>query len=1142
MTNIEIFDLLDNVLSIYSVKQENKDFIYGYLEGREKEENLVYLEVEEPGELTWNKTKVLLDLFDKISIDKNIYGKILRFFYYLYRKDIFKVAAIKEQFGGLDKDNIKDTMDKLEEYSLPPEYYVAGFVSFYSDNYYNYITRTPIKQLEYIYELDKSILYKAVDCIENYFARKYIDICLASNERPYKVTIEDSNVDFYLTFYDKEDRDKLDRYIEQSIDKDIPFEKVKDIKASEDGRFKVLAILTKDTDSIFVNSAETKTLQFYREIEELEFIDYGIFLEKDQKDVNLFAQSIVHCLEYSFGKMAKYMIGRYVETHDLKSKVCKSFKEYKLLFDINKKSLTQMIDREKMNSYEITMYAAYGILAKNEGGDYINSFEKELIELLKKKLFLKLQNSENHVYYEEFDAFIKGKKRIEDIKEFPRDALSSIALYNTFMFIVMIVTNLSDTVNKILGYMLYRECLMDKNSYTFDRSVRLVGIKNIMSIMESIDMPDYMICNILISYAAYVNISEDIEWNYESNVHKRRESINVELERFIKDSVTSRVFNKIEMDEKESKYLLNIASALYKDSHISIECYKNVMLRVSEGKKGYLGWDVVEKLKELGDENIVLEFLDSKKVGKRSIGVFAAEAMNTPTIQNKLKEIYNRDRSSKLKETVAKILGLEVPFVQKKEVEIFDKKVTKRTIKKFLWLDIENMPKLKDKSGKELPDDYKYRLLNEYSMDTEIHSCESKNIVKETIDMSSLIDFSNKVVEEWIALDSLPKNKWVLSLFVDFGDYSTLAILEKAIKFWASNNKAKMAECGIKVLALSEREEDVELMVKMAKQDSKIGAIAGVAMWFVTRNLGLTKFTYEDLRDRVIPNMGFDKYGRKDVNYGSRNITIDIDTDHKIKFIKEDGKQVKRLPNANKYDDAEKVEKAKEELKQIKKQLKSIVKEQTERLKDALLERRQWTFSGWEKVFVDNAVMQKFAVSLVWGIYEDKKLIKAFRYIEDGSFVDIDEEDIDIKNHQKIALLFCQDLNKKDYDRWKEHLEDYEIIQPIEQFVKRLEDVLSERELWTVREWKEVFRYDKYMNRFTSSLVWGIYDNNKKLERTFTDNKYGCYVDSDDRFIRDLHRYDKIGLVRAEELRKDEFEKWKVYLEVNEIVQPIDQL
>ena len=94
-------------------------------------------------------------------------------------------------------------------------------------------------------------------------------------------------------------------------------------------------------------------------------------------------------------------------------------------------------------------------------------------------------------------------------------------------------------------------------------------------------------------------------------------------------------------------------------------------------------------------------------------------------------------------------------------------------------------------------------------------------------------------------------------------------------------------------------------------------------------------------------------------------------------------------------------------------------------------------------VIVENPIMHQFAIGLIWGIYEDKKLIRTFRYMEDGSFNTEEEEEFELpdgcdntKEVSRIGLAHPVELSDESIEAWKTQLEDYEITQPIEQLLR----------------------------------------------------------------------------------------------------------
>ena len=59
--------------------------------------------------------------------------------------------------------------------------------------------------------------------------------------------------------------------------------------------------------------------------------------------------------------------------------------------------------------------------------------------------------------------------------------------------------------------------------------------------------------------------------------------------------------------------------------------------------------------------------------------------------------------------------------------------------------------------------------------------------------------------------------------------------------------------------------------------------------------------------------------------------------------------------------------------------------------------------------------------------------MQSFRYMEDGTFNTEEEEEFVLPEDGKIGLVHPIELSEESRNTWKEQLEDYEIVQPIEQ-------------------------------------------------------------------------------------------------------------
>jgi hypothetical protein len=92
-------------------------------------------------------------------------------------------------------------------------------------------------------------------------------------------------------------------------------------------------------------------------------------------------------------------------------------------------------------------------------------------------------------------------------------------------------------------------------------------------------------------------------------------------------------------------------------------------------------------------------------------------------------------------------------------------------------------------------------------------------------------------------------------------------------------------------------------------------------------------------------------------------------------------------------------------------------------------------------------MMKQFALTLIWGVYDDKgSLVKGFRFLEDGSFTNIEEEEITLKDNERIGLIHPIELSNEEVEIWKEQLNDYEVVQSFEQLNRTIYRVTKENQ------------------------------------------------------------------------------------------------
>ncbi|MBR4731555.1 MAG: DUF4132 domain-containing protein [Lachnospiraceae bacterium] len=310
--------------------------------------------------------------------------------------------------------------------------------------------------------------------------------------------------------------------------------------------------------------------------------------------------------------------------------------------------------------------------------------------------------------------------------------------------------------------------------------------------------------------------------------------------------------------------------------------------------------------------------------------------------------------------------------------------------------------------------------------------CKEVRILSDSLNKSELAAYVCEVYNRFMASGAEAKKKWVLYATSIHGGAKIVPIFQHQIAEWAENARGAIAAEAVKALALNDSPTALLIVDGMARKYKfkQVRKAAQDAMAFAAAQLGLS---VEELADRIVPDLGFDERLERHFDYGTRSFTVRISPSLDIEVKDESGKKLKSLPAVGKSDDEAKATAALEEFKELKKQMKTTVKTQALRLELAMSLDRKWTAENWKKLFVKNPLMHQFAISLIWGTYKDGKLEQTFRYLEDGTFNTVEEEEYELSEDGLIGLVHPIELEKETIDAWKEQLSDYEITQAVEQ-------------------------------------------------------------------------------------------------------------
>ncbi len=445
----------------------------------------------------------------------------------------------------------------------------------------------------------------------------------------------------------------------------------------------------------------------------------------------------------------------------------------------------------------------------------------------------------------------------------------------------------------------------------------------------------------------------------------------------------------------------------------------------------------------------MLAMVSSKKSQERELGIRVLKFWDVNAYRDTFAKALETEKSKKLKELLSDCLGV------KQEAEEAaggsprtPKELAREVLKggkkrKTAWAYETPFPVVHNKDGSEAEEEYLQAVLTAYA-DRGVPgiSPEGAELAQE-LDPEELGAYVAALFDKWLESGAEAKKKWVLYAASVHGGKEIVDAFRHQIQEWPQHARGAMAAEAVKALALNGSSEALLYVDQISRKFKfrQVKTAAGEALEYAACALGISR---AELEDRIVPNLGFDDQLKRTFDYGSRRFQVYLTPALELEVFDETEKKLKNLPAPGKRDEEEKAAAAYKAFKDMKKQLKTVVSNQKMRLEQALTAERLWSASAWEELFVKNPVMHQFAIGLIWGIYEEKVLKNTFRYMEDGSFNTKDEEEMELPGDAQIGLVHPIELEKEDLAAWKEQLQDYEIIQPIEQLERPVYQVAEE--------------------------------------------------------------------------------------------------
>ncbi len=473
----------------------------------------------------------------------------------------------------------------------------------------------------------------------------------------------------------------------------------------------------------------------------------------------------------------------------------------------------------------------------------------------------------------------------------------------------------------------------------------------------------------------------------------------------------------------------------------------------------------------------MIELLDAKKAALRelAIHVLAHWQEEDRTYREVLLQAMEKEKNTKVLTLLQNVLDIQESDMPKDEAskEELVKQLHKGGKKKTLaWAYETPFSAVHKTSGEVADEEYLQAVLLCYASQNGCGISKSAELLAKDLVENEFAVYINELFDKWLAAGAESKKKWALYAAAIHGGEDVIRKIQHQLQEWPQAARGAIAAEAVKALALNPSPSALLIVDGISRKFKfkQVKAAAGAALEFAASQLGISR---EELSDRIVPDLGFDENIERVFDYGTRSFKVRLTTALDIEVYDENEKKLKNLPAPGKKDDEEKEAAAYEEFKQLKKQLKTTIASQKARLEYALSVKREWGTEAWRNLFVKNPLMHQFATGLIWGVYENGGLVQCFRYMEDGSFNTVDEDEYELPENACIGLVHPIELSDEEKEAWKQQLEDYEITQPVEQLCRAVYYVEEEeRDRKSLERFGGCILKDLSLNGKLTALGW----------------------------------------------------------------------
>lgn len=287
------------------------------------------------------------------------------------------------------------------------------------------------------------------------------------------------------------------------------------------------------------------------------------------------------------------------------------------------------------------------------------------------------------------------------------------------------------------------------------------------------------------------------------------------------------------------------------------------------------------------------------------------------------------------------------------------------------------------------------------------------------------------LVQQWIASEGEPRQRWALRLLPGHADDRVVDVLVAAVQAW---NRPRLQRAAAAVEHLGEVDSLYALLrvQEISESRSLKDQVQRTARIALRAAAARRKMSVPELFDELTPDFGLGQ--GLTVTVGPQSYRVELQGDLSLRVINDRNKASKTVPAVK--DEALKPEweAATAQLKTLATSLKTVVKQQAPRMLAALVSGKRWPLERWQRLFVGHPLLRIVGRSLIWRAEDAPGLERtSFRLAEDFSLVDVEDDAVVLPQGCSISLWHPATAQPGEREAWQAYMADYELEALVDQ-------------------------------------------------------------------------------------------------------------